>query len=168
MDAISEPRTIVKRLTDEQRNAARARIAQSEREAKEQKRRSAIKAGRPLVTRKDKRKAAKAAQKAIARAKPASKPQSFASTWNAYKPGMTSAEFCRTREWAELRQRVLIKYSATCQCCGNSRKTGAIMHVDHIKPRSRYPALELVEDNLQVLCDLCNIGKSNTFETDWR
>jgi 5-methylcytosine-specific restriction endonuclease McrA len=42
------------------------------------------------------------------------------------------------------------------------------MHVDHIKPRSKYPALELAEDNLQVLCELCNIGKSNTNETDWR
>ena len=40
--------------------------------------------------------------------------------------------------------------------------------VDHIKPRSRYPALELTLTNLQVLCNDCNMGKSNDDETDFR
>ncbi len=42
------------------------------------------------------------------------------------------------------------------------------LQVDHIKPRSTYPHLVLVEDNLQALCQSCNKGKSNTDETDWR
>lgn len=42
------------------------------------------------------------------------------------------------------------------------------MHVDHIKPRSKYPALELVLSNLQVLCEDCNLGKLAHDETDWR
>ena len=165
---VREPKTFTKRLTDDERNAARSRLAQSRRDAKDAARKAKKKANRPAITRQDKRKAVKAAQIAIARAKPASKPVSFNSTWHTYKPGMTSAEFCRTREWAEIRHKVLVKYGATCQCCGASRQTGAILHVDHIKPRSKYPALELIEDNLQVLCELCNIGKSNTNETDWR
>jgi hypothetical protein len=42
------------------------------------------------------------------------------------------------------------------------------MHVDHIKPRSKYPDLELSRQNLQVLCEDCNLGKSNKYEDDWR
>lgn len=57
---------------------------------------------------------------------------------------------------------------ARCQCCGASQKDGAVLHVDHIKPRSKYPELEFDVNNLQVLCADCNIGKSNIDETDWR
>jgi len=40
--------------------------------------------------------------------------------------------------------------------------------VDHIKPRSKFPELELVFDNCQVLCNSCNMGKSNNDYTDFR
>jgi len=73
-------------------------------------------------------------------------------------------DFYMTRAWRDLRYRVLRTYGPKCMCCGAS----GVMHVDHIKPRSKYPALELVFDNLQVLCEPCNMGKSNTDETDWR
>lgn len=88
----------------------------------------------------------------------------------AFRPSKRAAHdgFYASREWKELRYRVLEKYGNECQCCGASRKTGAVIHVDHIKPRSIYPDLELEFDNLQVLCDPCNIGKSNKFATDWR
>lgn len=79
-----------------------------------------------------------------------------------------SIKFFASREWRELRYKVLRKYGARCQCCGRSAKDGIIIHVDHIKPRSKYPELELVFDNLQILCDDCNLGKSNIDETDWR
>jgi 5-methylcytosine-specific restriction endonuclease McrA len=42
------------------------------------------------------------------------------------------------------------------------------IHIDHIKPRSKYPELELEFDNLQVLCATCNVKKSNIDETDYR
>jgi 5-methylcytosine-specific restriction endonuclease McrA len=74
-------------------------------------------------------------------------------------------EFYDSREWKQLRYKVLNKYGRTCALC---RKSDGVMHVDHIKPRSKYPELELVFDNLQVLCEACNIGKSNTDETDFR
>jgi 5-methylcytosine-specific restriction endonuclease McrA len=48
------------------------------------------------------------------------------------------------------------------------RQTNGVMHVDHIKPRSKYPHLALRESNLQVLCEACNLGKGNWDETDWR
>lgn len=75
--------------------------------------------------------------------------------------------FYETREWRELRYSVLVKYGGTCQCCGASSKTGAVIHVDHIKPRSKFPELELDPSNLQVLCADCNLGKSNKDQTSW-
>lgn len=79
-----------------------------------------------------------------------------------------SENFYKTNAWKYLRMQVLIKYKATCQCCGASKKTGAIIHVDHIKPRSKFPLLALDFDNLQVLCADCNVGKLNIDQTDWR
>ncbi len=77
-------------------------------------------------------------------------------------------EFYESREWLELRYAVLKQYGARCMVCGATRGDGVHMHVDHIKPRSKYPELELEQSNLQVLCKPCNKGKSNKDETDWR
>jgi len=80
-----------------------------------------------------------------------------------------SKEFYSSREWRELRLRVFEKYECKCMMCGRSpENNGVIIHVDHIKPKSKYPALALSFNNLQLLCEDCNIGKSNKFETDWR
>jgi len=82
----------------------------------------------------------------------------------AYRTGM-GALFYKTREWRELRYSVLVKLGKKCQCCG---EVGGYIHVDHIKPRSLFPELELDKSNLQVLCEACNMGKSNKDSTDWR
>lgn len=76
--------------------------------------------------------------------------------------------FFLSREWLELRYAVLKKHGAQCQCCGATRLDGAVLNVDHIKPRSKFPELALCEDNLQVLCARCNRGKGAWDETDWR
>ena len=94
----------------------------------------------------------------------ASKKQSSNTKRPAYKKGM-GIEFYKTREWLELRYKAIVKHGKTCQCCG-SKKTP--IHVDHIKPRSKFPDLELDINNLQILCEDCNIGKSNKDVTDWR
>ncbi len=59
------------------------------------------------------------------------------------------------------------KNAGGCQCCGAKASDGVQIHVDHIKPRSRYPELELCLDNLQVLCSDCNIGKGDWDNTSW-
>ena len=81
---------------------------------------------------------------------------------------VNSKEFLNSYAWRKLRMVVLVKYGAVCQCCGRSRVDGVQIHVDHIKPRRKYPELALVESNLQVLCHECNHGKGNWDETDWR
>ena len=77
--------------------------------------------------------------------------------------------FYKSREWLELRVRVLEKYECKCMMCGRSPKFHrVVIHVDHIKPRSKFPNLSLDFNNLQLLCAACNRGKSNKYETDWR
>ena len=77
--------------------------------------------------------------------------------------------FYSCKEWRELRYRCLVKYESKCMCCGRSvAEHGIVLHVDHIKPRSKFPKLELELDNLQVLCEDCNLGKSNKFAVDHR
>lgn len=75
-----------------------------------------------------------------------------------------SEAFYYSREWLRLRYKVIQFYGGKCMAC---RSTGRI-HVDHIKPKSKYPELALNFLNLQVLCQDCNMGKSNLDETDWR
>ena len=76
-------------------------------------------------------------------------------------------EFYNSREWRDLRYKVLLKYNRRCLCCGITANKKSI-HVDHIKPISKYWNLRLHEDNLQTLCEDCNIAKSNTDGTDFR
>ena len=51
------------------------------------------------------------------------------------------ATFLKSRAWAELRYDALLRYGRICACCGATPYAGARLHVDHIKPRSRYPEL---------------------------
>lgn len=60
-----------------------------------------------------------------------------------------------------LRFRVMKRDNFSCRACGSSPalKPGLLLHVDHIEPWSR--GGETVEENLQTLCEGCNLGKSN-------
>jgi len=76
--------------------------------------------------------------------------------------------FFMSREWLDLRYKVIKKSAGCCQCCGGRADADNSLQVDHIKPRSKFPELSLVESNLQVLCRRCNLGKGNKDATDWR
>ena len=80
-----------------------------------------------------------------------------------------SKEFFISNAWRVLRFEVLRHYKHKCMSCGRSPKEhGVVLHVDHIKPRSTYPDLALDFDNLQILCEDCNIGKGNKSQDDLR
>lgn len=72
--------------------------------------------------------------------------------------------FYQSLEWYKLRFLVLKKYGRKCMCCYSTNN----LHVDHIKPISRFPELALIFNNLQVLCKDCNLGKLNDDYTDFR
>ena len=60
-----------------------------------------------------------------------------------------------------LRAIVLIRDNCLCRMCGASpaKDPDVTLHVDHIVPWSK--GGETHENNLQTLCSICNIGKSN-------
>lgn len=77
-------------------------------------------------------------------------------------------DFYDSPAWQRLRYDALRRANGCCELCGMSKADGVIIQVDHIKPRSLFPHLELEPSNLQVLCKPCNLGKSNRDATDWR
>lgn len=62
---------------------------------------------------------------------------------------------------ARLRYEVLRRDNFRCKICGRSPKDNENikLHIDHIKPFSE--GGESTEENLQTLCEDCNLGKSN-------
>ena len=86
----------------------------------------------------------------------------------------TKQTFYESWEWATLRMKALKANGGRCECCGAGASDTTVsgdpvrLHVDHIKPISKYWELRLEIKNLQVLCAECNRGKGAWDETDWR
>lgn len=76
--------------------------------------------------------------------------------------------FYASWEWKRVRYEALKRYGAKCQLCGQTKEDGVRICVDHIKPLALYPELALDINNLQILCDDCNMGKGRHDMTDWR
>lgn len=72
--------------------------------------------------------------------------------------------FYLSNEWRAIRIKVINKYGKICMKCKSEHR----INIDHIKPRKHYPHLELVFDNLQVLCAKCNKSKGNKYVQDFR
>jgi 5-methylcytosine-specific restriction endonuclease McrA len=65
----------------------------------------------------------------------------------------------RNRMNANVRYQVLSRDNSRCRRCGASSRThGVVLHVDHIIPVSK--GGKTVLNNLQTLCEACNLGKS--------
>jgi 5-methylcytosine-specific restriction endonuclease McrA len=82
-----------------------------------------------------------------------------------FKEKQTPKSFYESEGWLYIRREILGFYGRTCMKCG---KYDDFAHVDHIKPRSKHPDLELNAMNLQILCKGCNKKKSNLHDTDYR
>lgn len=83
---------------------------------------------------------------------------------NKGKRKFTPVTFYDSRAWKKLRLRVFKAYFPICMKCGGTK----ILQVDHIKPRSLFPELELRFNNMQILCRECNMEKSNKNCIDYR
>jgi len=73
---------------------------------------------------------------------------------NAAKPNKRTPRSVNSR----LTVKVLMRDGATCRLCGAS-PPAAKMHVDHVIPWSK--GGETTIENLQILCERCNLGKSD-------
>lgn len=80
----------------------------------------------------------------------------------------SSQSFYTSSEWQQARYKAFDLHGNYCQCCGRHPTDGIVLHVDHIIPRVLKPELALDADNLQILCELCNMGKRADYITDWR
>lgn len=67
-------------------------------------------------------------------------------------------------KWKAVKIAVYKIYSPICMKCGGID----VLHVDHIKPKSKFPELALDINNLQVLCEECNMAKGNKYVKDFR
>lgn len=76
-------------------------------------------------------------------------------------------DVCRTRLWKKVRLYMLENNKNACCKCG-SRPSINNLHVDHIKPKSKYPHLAFKVYNLQLLCKKCNFEKGNKNCDDYR
>jgi 5-methylcytosine-specific restriction endonuclease McrA len=111
----------------------------------------------------------RAQKRAVKREKAAAKgPKTAAVSANKAPRSVGKDGFYACIQWRTLRYLALKNCEGRCQSCGATAADGVRIHVDHIKPRSRFPNLALSLENLQVLCDDCNIGKGAWDETDWR
>lgn len=88
----------------------------------------------------------------------------YANAQDRYLPeAVELAKGSRTPREPSLRLRfhIIKRDNFSCRACGASPalKPGLSLHIDHIKPWSN--GGETIEDNLQTLCEACNLGKSN-------
>lgn len=83
-------------------------------------------------------------------------------------------EFYRSWDWSTLRTKTIKKFGRVCMCCGAVPGDLTVgggrvrIVVDHIKPIHHHWYLRLDPENLQVLCNECNMGKGAWDETDHR
>lgn len=66
----------------------------------------------------------------------------------------------------KLRYQVLKRDHYRCVICGRGAKDGVKLHVDHIKPVARGGKTTL--SNLRTLCADCNLGKSSSYDTNYK
>ncbi|MBS0405651.1 MAG: HNH endonuclease [Proteobacteria bacterium] len=78
-------------------------------------------------------------------------------------PSVKSTHRSRREISERQRFRILVRDGFRCKSCGASPllKPGTELHVDHIIPWSK--GGETVDDNLEVKCKQCNLGKNNAF-----
>lgn len=77
-------------------------------------------------------------------------------------------QFMRKNISAKTRYEIIKRDGGKCVVCGRTPEDGIKLQVDHIKPVSKYPELQLDTNHMQTFCDECNIGKGNRDEIDWR
>lgn len=87
--------------------------------------------------------------------------ESYLQNYNQMRQNKASAIYQRQLVTPKLRYEILRRDGFKCVICGRTRNDGAKLHVDHIKPVSKGGLTE--ESNLRTLCDMCNLGKSDSY-----
>jgi 5-methylcytosine-specific restriction endonuclease McrA len=87
----------------------------------------------------------------------------------AFRPGKAELfDFYASPRWKRLSYDTRLRRGPACECCGARPEHGVRIVCDHIKPVRFYWHLRYDADNLQLLCEDCNLGKGSRYTTDWR
>lgn len=75
-----------------------------------------------------------------------------------YETRQERNKFYRSKEWRELREKILADSHYECLWCSQKglSSQGKTLEVDHIKELKDYPELALEPSNLRVLCRQCH------------
>jgi hypothetical protein len=81
-----------------------------------------------------------------------------------------AGKFYKSWEWKQIRYEVLRERGNRCELCGVSPSDTfhGYLVVDHIQSVRKHPEKRLDKSNLQILCNDCNMGKSDKYHDDWR
>lgn len=76
--------------------------------------------------------------------------------------------FYATLAWKELSYRTRTRYPPRCMLCLKPGSETNPLVCDHIKPLRFNWELRLDPNNMQILCNNCNIGKGSHCDADYR
>lgn len=88
-------------------------------------------------------------------------------TKNGLLPAKAVSDFYQTKAWRSLAYRCKLRDGRKCMCCGATPEDGVRIVSDHIKPVRLRWDLRLDPNNIQTLCDDCNLGKGSIDQTDF-
>jgi 5-methylcytosine-specific restriction endonuclease McrA len=83
---------------------------------------------------------------------------------NARPERQEAQAFYKSKAWAYVRERVLLRDAYQCQGCARVLP-GNLLEVHHKQPRAARPDLELDPDNLTTLCKPCHSRREPRFQT---
>lgn len=76
--------------------------------------------------------------------------------------------FYESPAWRRLAYQTKLKYGRRCQLCGATPVDGVKIVADHIKSVRFHWELRLDPENIQALCDDCNMAKGSIDDGDFR
>lgn len=65
---------------------------------------------------------------------------------------------------ADVKDALLKEANHKCMYCESDINEAAYYHIEHYRPKSKYPSQSFCWDNLGLSCQICNGNKSNTFD----
>ena len=73
-------------------------------------------------------------------------------------------KFYQSKEWREVRSRILMRDNYECQTCKRKGQVGKAENVHHIKEVKKFPELALIDSNCECICITCHNEEHDRLE----
>src|SRR5690554_3471582 len=89
--------------------------------------------------------------------------------WTSDYVGAPESERTRYERWrhAEIKAGLQVETGGRCAYCESNIEDVSYPHVEHIRPKSRFPELAHHWSNLTSACAQCNTAKGDYFDEEW-